>query len=347
MPGLSFLIFYISDQPAPVRFPSLLLAAIVVIAPRAVTAQTLDKDYLLAVRTGVTCHSSPDPEAPAAQRYHVGDVIGSPKSARGPGHSLWYFDSWRVMGISPACWIEARWTVPYDRAKPEKAYLAIADSLLARKGAVPFDDYVDVLNLLETARSEQPAIAPGILGRGDASLAEQYPRLRYRRLLIVERAVAHLSTWSIADHPLTRAWIAAHSDVLRFFEPDAGWYVPATAYWSLYDAHRTEGWADSVAWTAAQHLGPGDECMTECYLSMLASGPEEYWTRLPHGAHVRDALVLADKLASTALEMAPDEVPPRSEIEAIRKSLSNVAAPEKAKLIDLLDRIERTPKRPD
>jgi len=325
-----------------VRIPLVLIGAFVLVGPRVVTGQVPETLYL-ATRAGVACHTGPRDDLPAGDHYHVGDVIDATKSARGTDGSLWYSDAWRASAGTP-CWVQSRFTVPYDRRNREAAYVAIADSLLVRKDSVPFEDYVDVVNLLESGGPDAPERGPGVLVAKGTSLFERYPRLRYERLLIIDRAIQRLRTSAVADDPLTRAWIVAHADILYYYEPDGEWDVPASAYWSIYEANRTADWAEPVAWTAAQHLGGIDECDPDCYLSLLSHGPEAYWSRLPLGAHVGDAVALATRIVTDALTVADVGAPTRRTIDSIRASLGPVNAPEKGKLLDLLEQLERKAK---
>src|SRR6478672_3761807 len=107
------------------------LVAAILIGSR-LPGQTPPPDSLrLVVVTGATCHTLPDPGSPIAQRYHIGDVIGASKSTRGPGGRVWYFDSWRVTGISPTCWAPANVTVPFSREHPESGFAAVTKYILA------------------------------------------------------------------------------------------------------------------------------------------------------------------------------------------------------------------------
>src|SRR5437773_5124258 len=89
-------------------------ALIALCAPAGLHAQALPDSQRMVLATGTTCHAQPDAAAAAAERYHVGDVIHASKWTQSMGRRTWYFDQWRVKGISPACWIDGRLTVPFD-----------------------------------------------------------------------------------------------------------------------------------------------------------------------------------------------------------------------------------------
>jgi hypothetical protein len=314
-----------------------MLRAIILTASFALRADALQPaDSLrLVVATGATCHSLPDPGSPIAQRYHLGDVIGASKATKGLGGRIWYFDSWRVMGISPTCWLPANVTVPFSREHPESGFAAVAAYTLGRDTA-SFETLVDAENFLEDPNHYG--------GPGESPLATS-GLLQFRRLQLVERASRLVNAHALEDAPLKRAWIIAHHDVLGFSEPDAMWFVPNQLYWKIYDVNAGAPWAEELAWHAAQRMPPGDECGADCYLGMIAYGPQQYWTRLPSGPSVRKALALALELADHAIEAIDEEAPTRAAIDGVRSSLTRVGGPEKLALLDRLARLDRAVKR--
>jgi len=310
------------------------LVAAILIGSR-LPGQTPPPDSLrLVVVTGATCHTLPDPGSPIAQRYHIGDVIGASKSTRGPGGRVWYFDSWRVTGISPTCWAPANVTVPFSREHPESGFAAVTKYILALDTA-SFETLVDAENFLEEPNHYG--------GPGESPLATS-GLLQFERLQLVERAARLVDAHALGDAPLKRAWIIAHRDVLAFAEPDAMWLVPNEHYWKLYDAHVGAPWAEELAWHAAQRTPPGDECGADCFLGMIAYGPQQYWTRLPSGPSIHKALTLALQLADNAIEAIEEEAPTRAAIDGVRLSLARVGAPEKLALLDRLARLDRAVK---
>ena len=118
------------------------------------------------------------------------------------------------------------------------------------------------------------------------------------------------------------------------------------SYWDLFDKHPNEPWSEELAWVAGQYSPFGDECDADCYLYMITAGPQQYWIRLPHGAHVAQALAKADERASEAIKDGVGEgAPTLPAIESVRKSLSAVTAPGKVHLLALLDELQKRSRR--
>ena len=298
-------------------------------------AQSPWRDSLrLILATGTTCHTLPDLDSPAAERYHLGDVVGPSNSMKDHGGRLWYFDAWRVKGISPSCWVPAGATIPFDRERPESGFAAVAEHALARDNA-SFDVLVEAENFLL-----EPNPYAGV---GQSPIAKS-GLLKFRRLMLIERASALVTAFRVQDAPLEHAWILAHRDLLGFAEPDAMWFVPNEHYWKLYDANVGAPWAEELAWHAARRTPPGDECGADCYLGMIAYGPQQYWTRLPNGRSIHKVLTLALQLADDAIEAIEEEAPTRAAIAGVRLSLARVGAPEKLALLDRLTRLDQAVK---
>lgn len=309
------------------------VASLLYCAPPA-RAQTPIDSPRVVLKTGARCHTETALQSPAAYVYHIGDTVHASQWKQVNGRRTWYFDSWRVMGVSPSCWIDGRETTPLDPAHPDIAYVVVADSLLARPDAT-FDDYVELLAGFE-ARPRYAA--------DGKSLADRFPVIRYKSLQLIERAAGLANRWSAADAPLRRAWIVAHQNVLSYYEPDAAWNVPTARYWALLDGNEVASWAEGLAWTAAQKIPGSDECYADCFLSMIADAPQQYWMRFPAGAHIGAALRRADSLAVFALRNVTEEPPTKKLIATIRMSLAPVSAPEKAHLLDLLTQLDRVAK---
>ena len=309
------------------------LLVAVSLAARASAQQPPDSLRLVVV-TGATCHTLPEPDSPIAERYHLGDVVGASKSATRGGR-VWYFDSWRVKGISPTCWVPASVTVPFSREHPESGFAAVAEFILARDTA-SFETLVDAENFLEEPNHYG---GPGESPLGTSGV------LQFRRIQLVERAAGLVDAHALEDAPLKRAWILAHHDLLGFAEPDAMWFVPNEHYWKLYDANAGAPWAEELAWHAAQRTPPGDECGADCFLGMIAYGPQQYWTRLPSGRSIDKVLTLANKRADEAIAAIDEEPPTRKAIDGVRSSLARVGAPGKLALLDRLARLDRAVKR--
>lgn len=314
---------------------SLMAVAVVVSVGARLNAQASSPDSLrLIVATGTTCHTLPDADAPVAYRYHLGDVVGASKSTKPPRGRVWYFDSWRVKGISPTCWVPGNATVPFSREHPDAGFAAVAEHMLARDSA-SFETLVEAENFL---------VEPNPFGGAGQSPIATSGLLQFRRLLLIERAARLTTAFEVQDAPLKGAWILAHRDALAFAEPDAMWFVPNDRYWRLYDANVGAPWAEDLAWHAAQRTPPGDECGSDCFLNMIAYGPEQYWTRLPNGRSIHKVLTLANQLADEAIAAIEEEPPTRAAIDGVRSSLAHVGMPEKLALLDRLARLDRAVK---
>jgi hypothetical protein len=288
--------------------------------------------------TGVHCRAAPD-GAVSATRLHAGDVIWKPAVRFGP--PVWYFDATRGEPGSAGCWIPGDATAPFDGRHPEIGYAAVVDHLLSRRDTAPFAEYVEVQNVLEAV--------PLYQSDGTLSLIDRFPLVRYRSLQLINRAVRSVRWHNNPDAPLTQAWIFAHRNVLEYGESAASWQVTSRAYWDIFDKHPNEPWSEDLAWVAGQYSSFGDECDADCYLGMITEGPQQYWTRLPHGAHVTQALAKADEIASAAIKDGVGEgAPTLPAIESVRKSLSAVTAPGKVHLLALLAELQQKvkPRRP-
>ncbi len=155
-----------------------------------VNAQTWSPDSLrLIVATGTTCHTLPDPGSPIAERYHLGDVIGASKSAK-LGVRLYYYDSWRIKGISPTRWVTAYVTVPLSREHPESGFAAVAEHVLARGDSVSFETLVEAENFLIEPNHYSGAVESPLATSG---------LLQFRRLQLIERAARRVDAHELED----------------------------------------------------------------------------------------------------------------------------------------------------
>lgn len=315
---------------------SVIAVAVAILIAATLHAQAWSPDSLrLIVTTGTTCHTLPDPGSPIAESYHLGDVVGASRSTKGLGGRVYYFDSWRVKGISPTCWVPAYTTVPLSREHPESGFAAVAEHVLARGDSTSFETLVEAENFL---------IEPNHYSGTVESPLARSGLLQFRRLQLIERAARLVDAHHLEDAPVKRAWVLAHRDVLYFYEPDAMWFIANERYWALYDANQRAPWAEELAAYAAQRIPPSDECGSDCFLSMIARGPQQYWTRLPNGQSIGKVLTLANRLADEAIAAIDEEPPTRKAIDGVRSSLARVASPEKLTLLDRLARLDRAVK---
>lgn len=307
-----------------------------------------DLPLRMVIGTHVVCRARPARSAAATHAFRLGDIVLAAKETHADG-ATWYFDPNDVTSRS-TCWLYGSMTTAFERSDPAPALLAMVDHLLQRKDHVTFEESVEADNLLTSDRSyshsastyAQTVVASGLL--------------QFWRLSLIDRAVAGRDAGrdAVASNPLKAAWMASHRDLVRYFEPGARWYLGAEPYWDVYERFKDATWADELAWTAAQHTRPTDECYSDCVLQVrIIDGPLQYWTRLPNGRAIAIALERATSMAKYAAEMAcygrdaaraerESQSPvPRPLLEQIRNSLANVTAPEKSALLGYLNDAER------
>jgi hypothetical protein len=171
------------------------------------------------------------------------------------------------------------------------------------------------------------------------SLIESSDRLRFTAIRLVEGAANRLEIFHLT--PLQEAWVIAHRDLISRQEPDASWRIRPVAYWQLFERNQGAEWADELAWVAAQLVPVTDECGADCHLFIIQEGPQQYWTRIPSGRYLRDALARANLMAVDAITAASYEAPTRVPIDKLRASLANVDPQSKAELLQTLARLER------
>jgi hypothetical protein len=303
------------------------LASGVLLVSSRLLAQAPVNSVRMVLTTETTCHALPDDGSASVERYHAGAIVHSSKSALDEVHRIWYVDSRRV-----DCWVLGAATVAYDPKHPELAYAAIVDHLLARTDDVSFADYAEIQNLLEARDryDDKPA-----------AVIQRFPLVRFKSLLLIDKALGHFLWGRTQDDPGKQAWVNAHKNQLYYFEPDGAWYLLASEFWALHDQNKDAPWADDLAWAAARRPQPSDECGADCFLSKVADGPQMYWARHPAGTHIMPALALADTLAAYAIKNAAEDAPTRAMIDSVRVSLARVTAPGKAHLLDQLAKLDR------
>jgi hypothetical protein len=153
--------------------------------------------------------------------------------------------------------------------------------------------------------------------------------------------------------PLKASWIELHRDVLGIDHFGGGWYVRAEPFWKIYDAHKEVSWADELAWTAAQHRYPTDECYSDCVLKLLSATAMQYWTRRPNGDSIDKAIQSGISMAKYAASLAcydrdparpgrsSDSPVPPALVREIRESLATVSHSGKLDLLGFLTEAER------
>jgi len=298
----------------------------ILLAPRAGEAQ-----QRMIVSTGAVCRARQDTSAPVVHAYRLGEIFGIRAQPAG-ADTNWLFDSWHTTGLKPTCWLQKGLSTPFSRDNSEAALVVLADRMLQRSDKVRFEEYVGAENLL--------------IGPHAPALASSGP-LQYRRLLLVAKAAdAMYVQYGVGPNELATSWALAHREFVRHSPFSSNWDALPEPYWQLFDSYKDSSWADDIAWTAAQLRGPADECYSDCVLRVgIIDGPLQYWTRLPSGKNVENALRLASGHAKHAVDVACyDSAKPVPHefrlIESIRASLSKVDHKGKDELLDHLAQVE-------
>jgi hypothetical protein len=311
----------------------------------AAMAKGQERPARFVIDTRVVCHVSPGGKTDTGNAIPVGGDVLTGQSAYADG-ATWYVAQQYSTPNRP-CWIYGPYTTESREHRvssgrysseqfaldTESDWVAVLDHIQARRD-VDFEEYVGLDNMLGSIIGATPA-ANGSL-------------LQYRRLQMLDRAAAQASTNASAPvSPLKLAWLRSKFNRNEF---GATWFIPPERYWSVYDAGPGASWAEDVAWTAEQAEVPRDECYSECLLELIEKQPMQYWSRLPAGKHVHEALEQGSSLAKSALETACyDNLPPadsispvpRRMVTEIRRSLTNVHDSGRAEVENYLGAAER------
>jgi hypothetical protein len=232
-------------------------------------------------------------------------------------------DSETWLSLRDNCWVERSLTAEFDREHPEVALVSVADHVLGRNDAT-FEELVAADNLLV-----------GGIGGKDLSSSGL---LQYRQLQIFERLAEQThSKQQISQDPLKVAWLIAHRDVVRYYEPDGAYFVPVEVYWSLHDRYPREPWSEELAWAAAQLHVPSDACTSDCVLDKIERTWAQYWKRYPDGRFVKDAIEKAIPMIDYASSMSSDGADLRPIFERLRRSLDPVPGAIKAAVMNRLN----------
>ena len=282
----------------------------------------------MVIGSGVVCRSEPERTAPVRYIYRIGDIVGASEQTVRNGET-WYMDRLRVSGQYPSCWIYGPLTVEFRRSEPVAALAAAADHALRRTDA-SFEDLVSVDNLFTQGLSGEDFLSTSGL-------------LQYRRLEILRRIAKDFgdNARDISRDPLKLSWFLAHRDVIRYYEPDNGYFVPVAAYWALHDKFPNEPWSEELAWTAAQIHIPSDECYSDCVFRKIEQTYARYWQSHPTGGSVKEAIDRAVPMARYAVEMSLYDESPLALLTRLRRSLDKVSASNKTWFLSILDDAEK------
>jgi hypothetical protein len=274
----------------------------------------------MVIGTGVACRTEPRRDAASRRTLRLGELISATAAETSATGEVWL--------SANQCWVLSDLTAEFQRSNPEVTFLAAADRVLGRKDAT-FEELVAVDNLLITNLFGKDVLASSGL-------------LQFRQLEIFRR-IAELpeSRDPYLDNPLKLAWFTGHRDVVRHFEPDAGYSVPVEAYWKLHDKYPREPWSEELAWIAAQVRIPSDECYSDCVFDRVERTYARYWKTHPSGKSVDAAIEKAIPLADYAVQMSLYDTPPQAILDRLRRSLDNVTSPAKTRFLNLLGEAAR------
>jgi hypothetical protein len=293
----------------------------------AVTFHAQDSQLRMIIGANAVCRAEPDETAATATPpLRLGDIITVTKQ-QDAGGVAWYRDD------SQACWVSGPLTAEFSPASPDAALLAIFDRLEQRTNPVTFEEFVEVTNLLEDD------FAGAVASSG---------LLQFRKLKLIARGLSgpEARDQVISRDPLKKAWILSHEDILKFYQPTDTWSIRTMLYWRLYDSYSQTAWADDLAQTAGLGQPYSENCSPQCLLSAIFDGPLQYWSRLPNGAAIGQALQQAAAMARHAADNAcrnntADPPVPAALVGQIRASLATVTSPRKQDVLQALSDAEK------
>ena len=324
----------VSTRRPIARLPHAVCWAVVLVACGTILVAQSSESRIV-IGTDVACRAEPHRDAPVVRGHQLGDQLRNVSRVTVDGEE-WYG---RNQGARGSCWTYGPLTAALDVDNPAAGLLALAEHALALDDAAHFEHLVAVDNLL---------LEPWIRR---LSLDAVPPMLALRHLQVVERAASRVRVrYGWAVEPLQLAWIRGQS-VLRGPEVIGRFWVPASAYWDLYERYADAPGAEPLAWAAAQAYIISDECETNCYLSQVAASTMRYWVTFPEGSHVVEAIERGAErieyasrfciLVTSRRRLLSPGVPRIEElIVQIRSSLDAVTEPAKEALLTHLDELK-------
>lgn len=246
------------------------------------SAQQIDERMVIA--SGVNCREQPAADSAVVLGLRLGDRIRT-ETSRIENDTSWLRVSQRVAAARALdhsmtggnCWVASLLTTLFSATDPAPALIAAADRALKRDDAT-FEDLVAVENLFAWEPFSQATTTSGLL--------------QVWRLRVIDRAASRIRD---AREALAQAWIVAHRDLMSQSPFSGTWRVPPPVFWDLYAKHEGRPGADEIAWAGAHAPIFGDECFTECHLNAVGRTYMEYWTRLPRGNHISEAIAEASE----------------------------------------------------
>jgi hypothetical protein len=299
------------------------------VALAAPAALSQDSDLRMVIGANAICRAQPSQTAATTgQPFRLGDILTVTKKTEADG-ATWYSDDTQP----GACWVSGPLTAEFSTSTPEEAFMAMFDHLEHQAGPVTFSQFVEVTNLLEDD------FAGALANSGQL----QYGELK---LIGLGLSAPEARDQAIGRDPLKKSWILSHQNVLKFNSADDTWSIRPLVLWRIYDGSWRADWADDLAQTASLRQPYRENCSPECLLTAIWDGPLQYWSRLPNGAAIGEALQRATTIARRAVANAcpggsADPPVPAELVTQIRQSLATVSAPQKQDMLQALVDAER------
>ena len=301
----------------------------VLLALAAPAAFPQDSDLRMIIDANAICRAQPSASAAAAgQPFRLGDILTVTKKTEAEG-TTWYSDDTQP----GACWVSGPLTAAFSTSNPDEAFVAMFDRMEHQAGPVTFSQFVEVANLLEDD------FAGALANSGE---------LQYGELKLIGRGLSTPENHdqAIGRDPLKKSWILSHQNVLKFNASSDTWTIRPLVLWRIYDGNWRAEWADDLAQSASLRQPYRQNCSPECLLTAIWDGPLQYWSRLPNGAAVGEALAEATTITKRAVTNAcpggsPDPPVPAELLNQIRQSLATVNAPQKQDVLQALGDAEK------
>ena len=288
-----------------------------------------DTELRMIIGANAICRTQPSPSAAATgQPFRLGDILTVTKKTEADD-GTWYSDDTQP----GACWVSGALTAEFSTSSPDEAFVAMFDRIEHQAGPVTFSEFVEVTNLLEDD------FAGALANSG---------QLQYRELKLIGLGLStpDARDQAIGRDPMKKAWILSHQNVLKFNSANDTWSIRPLVLWRIYDINWRADWADDLAQTASLRQPYRENCSPECLLTAIWDGPLQYWSRLPKGAAIGEALQKATTMTRRAAANAcpggsPDPPVPAELATQIRQSLATVSAPQKQDVLQALTDAEK------